>query len=144
MDNDEFLGHKLEDWWPVSPLEGPPLPKWMGITWPWYKPETAVLEIAYAWWETLGYWIQIFETNHWPPVTAIKTTWKVKNTSDESAVFKVRLVVAQSDEAQLDPGASFFFELPDISLAPGTHQFTLKILADGQVVREYPIKVIVE
>ena len=25
---------KLEDWFPVSPLVGPPLPKWMEITWP--------------------------------------------------------------------------------------------------------------
>jgi len=35
---DDFLGYELEDWWPISPLIGPPLPKWMGITWPWYKP----------------------------------------------------------------------------------------------------------
>lgn len=29
---------ELEDWLPMSPLEGPPLPKWMGITWPWVTP----------------------------------------------------------------------------------------------------------
>lgn len=28
---------QLENWFPQSPLIGPPLPKWMGITWPWYK-----------------------------------------------------------------------------------------------------------
>ena len=30
---------KLEDWFPMSPLKGPPFPKWMEITWPWYKEE---------------------------------------------------------------------------------------------------------
>lgn len=28
---------RLEDWFPMSPLAGPPLPRWMGTTWPWYK-----------------------------------------------------------------------------------------------------------
>jgi len=29
----------LEDWFPMSPLMGPPLPEWLGLTWPWYKEE---------------------------------------------------------------------------------------------------------
>jgi len=29
---------KLEDWLPISPLVGPPLPRFLGISWPWYKP----------------------------------------------------------------------------------------------------------
>ncbi|MBA7689880.1 hypothetical protein ES703_98399 [subsurface metagenome] len=28
---------RLEDWFPTSPLIGPPLPKWLGLTWPWYS-----------------------------------------------------------------------------------------------------------
>lgn len=36
---DDLLGHELEEWAPASPLVGPPLPKWMGITWPWYEAE---------------------------------------------------------------------------------------------------------
>lgn len=35
---DDSLGYSLEDWLPNSPLVGPPLPKWMDIYWPWYKP----------------------------------------------------------------------------------------------------------
>jgi len=31
----------LEDWFPASPMVGPPLPKWLGLTWPWYKGEEA-------------------------------------------------------------------------------------------------------
>ncbi len=26
------------EWLPESPLTGPPLPKWLGITWPWLEP----------------------------------------------------------------------------------------------------------
>ncbi|MBA7714185.1 hypothetical protein ES703_123202 [subsurface metagenome] len=29
----------IEDWMPMSPLIGPPLPRWMQVTWPWYKEE---------------------------------------------------------------------------------------------------------
>lgn len=27
----------LEDWFPMSPLVGPPLPRFLGLTWPWYR-----------------------------------------------------------------------------------------------------------
>jgi len=37
MPND-FLGYELEEWLPASPLTGPPLPKWLCITWPWVTP----------------------------------------------------------------------------------------------------------
>ncbi len=29
----------LEDWFPMSPLEGPPLPKFLALYWPWYSGE---------------------------------------------------------------------------------------------------------
>lgn len=34
----------LENWTPMSPLKGPPLPSFMGIYWPWYKEEGEVPE----------------------------------------------------------------------------------------------------
>jgi hypothetical protein len=27
------------EWFPMPPMMGPPLPKWLGVTWPWYKEE---------------------------------------------------------------------------------------------------------
>jgi len=36
---DEILGHKLEEWMPQEPNQGPPLPEFLNIYWPWYKPE---------------------------------------------------------------------------------------------------------
>lgn len=32
---------RLEEWWPCSPAVGPPLPKWLGVIWPWYKEMSA-------------------------------------------------------------------------------------------------------
>lgn len=45
MGND-LLGYELEDWWPASPLLGPPLPRWMGVYWPWYKPPAAEFRVS--------------------------------------------------------------------------------------------------
>ena len=28
---------ELEEWLPMSPMEGPPLPRFFNILWPWYK-----------------------------------------------------------------------------------------------------------
>ncbi len=38
--------YELEDWWPTSPLVGPPLPKWLGIYWPWYTPPGAEFRVS--------------------------------------------------------------------------------------------------
>jgi hypothetical protein len=35
--DDEILGHTIEEWFPMEPTLGPPLPKWLEIYWPWYK-----------------------------------------------------------------------------------------------------------
>jgi len=37
-----FLGIKIEDWMPMLPQMGPPLPKSMEIYWPWYTPPEEV------------------------------------------------------------------------------------------------------
>jgi hypothetical protein len=119
------------DWWVVAAFREVALPK-------------GELVMGYVWWEGQPGWLSIWwegqpglPGNNWPPNTAIITTWKVKNTGDESAVFKTRLLGVESAEAWLTPGASFWFEQSAFSLSPGTHQLTLQILADGQVVRQY-------
>ena len=39
---DEILGHELEEWAPMPPNMGPPLPKFLNIYWPWYKEEVPI------------------------------------------------------------------------------------------------------
>ncbi len=34
---DDLLGHKLEEWLPMPPDMGPPLPEFLNIYWPWYE-----------------------------------------------------------------------------------------------------------
>jgi len=36
---DELLGYELEEWAPMPPDQGPPLPRFLNILWPWYKEE---------------------------------------------------------------------------------------------------------
>lgn len=38
--DDQFLGHELEEWYPMEPQYGPPLPRFLNIYWPWYKAPT--------------------------------------------------------------------------------------------------------
>jgi len=34
---DNFLGIKIEDWAPMLPNQGPPLPRFLNIRWPWLQ-----------------------------------------------------------------------------------------------------------
>ena len=34
---DDLLGHELEEWLPMEPAKGPPLPRFLVIYWPWYE-----------------------------------------------------------------------------------------------------------
>ncbi len=43
---DDFLGYELEEWLPQEPSKGPPLPKWLGITWPWVAPPGAEFRVS--------------------------------------------------------------------------------------------------
>lgn len=37
---------KLEDWLPQEPWQGPPLPEFLNIYWPWYVPPTAEFKVS--------------------------------------------------------------------------------------------------
>jgi len=43
---DNFLGHELEDWIPQEPWQGPPLPEFLNIYWPWYTPPGAEFVVS--------------------------------------------------------------------------------------------------
>lgn len=43
---DNFLGYKLEEWLPQEPWQGPPLPEFLDIFWPWYTPPTAEFRVS--------------------------------------------------------------------------------------------------
>lgn len=37
---------KLENWQPMEPEKGPPLPRFLNIYWPWYKPPGAEFKVS--------------------------------------------------------------------------------------------------
>lgn len=42
----EILGHTLEEWSPMSPTKGPPLPEFLNQYWPWYKAGTPIEDVG--------------------------------------------------------------------------------------------------
>lgn len=104
------------------------------------------LVIAYAIWEGAPGWVQITETNQWPPDTDLTTVWTVKNTGNEAAYFGVRFMELESAGVLLSPGEEGSLYLYPVTPGPGTYDYTLEIVADihfdGQVVASYPIRVV--
>jgi len=100
------------------------------------------LLIAYAWWEGKDGWNEILETNTWPPDTETTTAWKVRNTGNEDAFFKVRFMGLESAGVLLSPGGEATLYLYPVTPGVGTYDYTLELIADGQVVAEYPVQVI--
>ncbi len=39
-------GFKIEDWLPQEPMQGPPLPEFLDIYWPWYTPPTGEFKVS--------------------------------------------------------------------------------------------------
>lgn len=37
---------ELENWLPMEPMLGPPLPRFFSIYWPWYKPPGAEFKVS--------------------------------------------------------------------------------------------------
>ena len=100
------------------------------------------LVIGYIWWEGKEGWNQIVETNTWPPDTETSTAWEVRNTGDEAAIFKVKFMGLESASILLYPEQEATFHLYPVTPSPGTYDYTLDIVADDQVVAEYPVQVI--
>lgn len=42
----EILGHELKDWLPQEPWQGPPLPEFFNIYWPWYTSPTVEFRVS--------------------------------------------------------------------------------------------------
>ena len=99
------------------------------------------LVFGYIWWEGKEGWNQILETNAWPPDTETTTTWKVRNTGDEAAFFKVSFMGLESSSVLLNPGEEATLYLYTVTPGAGSYEYTLELIADGQVVAGYPVQV---
>ena len=100
------------------------------------------LLIGYVWWEGEEGWSEVLDTNDWPPDTAIVTSWKVRNTGDESAFLKVSFMGLESVAVSLSPGDEATLFLYPVTPSAGTYAYVLAVIADGEVVAEYPVQLV--
>lgn len=99
------------------------------------------LVIAFVLWEGQPDYVQILSSNNWPIETELTTIWRVRNIGDEAATFKVHFMELESVGATLNPGGEIDLYLYPVTPAAGTYSYTLQVIADSEVVAEYPIEV---
>ncbi|MBA7647845.1 hypothetical protein ES703_55624 [subsurface metagenome] len=89
---------KLEDWLPMSPDMGPPLPEFLGIYWPWYTPPAAEFRVSDL----------VISPLEVEPGQVVTISCTVTNIGTEAGSYKVELrgdFMAEK-EVQLNPGES--------------------------------------
>lgn len=70
---------RLEDWFPMSPIMGPPLPKWLALYWPWYQevppPGGYLCPYCGDTFDTYDAWIGHIQSEHPLERIPIEITW---------------------------------------------------------------------
>jgi len=91
---------KLEDWIPQEPNQGPPLPEFLKIFWPWYTPPGAAFKVS-------GLIISPKEVQVGFPVTISCTVENIGTESGSKTIeCKIGGEVVATREVTLAPGAS--------------------------------------
>lgn len=114
---DDFLGHKLEEWLPQEPQQGPPLPEFLDIFWPWYVPPVAEFRVS-------DLVISPTEVNPGQQVTISCT---VTNIGAEAGSYTITL------------GGDFMAE-QSVALAPGESR-TVSFTVTPTVAKSYSVSV---
>lgn len=99
------------------------------------------LLVAYAWWEGRPSWNQIMTENEWPTYTSVQTRWKVENTGNITAEFRVEFM-GQSSAITLIPGESDFIDLTVNSGGPDSYSYTANIYANNTLIDSFTLEII--
>lgn len=115
------IAFKLEDWLPQEPSQGPPLPEFLGIFWPWYKPPAAEFTVS-------NLMISPAEVNLGQVVTISCT---VTNIGTEAGSYKVELRgdFMADQEVELAPGKSKIASFEVIPTVAKSHSVSVDGLA---------------
>ena len=91
----------------------------------------ATLRSGWVWWAGLPAWREVYEVfpNEWPADSDITFTWKIKNTGDTGAYFRVYMFTP-GDWLYLDPG-------DELEVEEDFHTPTLPVSPYGQYYRVY-------
>ncbi|MBA7612203.1 hypothetical protein ES703_19439 [subsurface metagenome] len=114
---DDFLGYKIEDWLPMAPTQGPPLPTFLSIFWPWYEAPGAEFKVS-------NLVISPTEVN---PGQVVTISCLVTNIGAEEGSYIVKL------------GGDFMTE-QTVSLAPGESK-TISFEVVPDVAKSYSVSV---
>ena len=128
---DDILGHKLEDWMPQEPSQGPPLPEFLKIFWPWYTPPGAEFKVS-------GLVISPTEVN---PGQVVTISCLVTNTGSEAGDYTVKLggdFVAQQT-VSLAPGESKTISFEVTPAVAKTYQVSVDGLSGSFVATTVPV-----
>lgn len=119
--DDNLLGHKLEDWLPQEPNQGPPLPEWLKIFWPWYTPPGAEFKVS-------DLVISPKEVQVGSPVDISCTVENIGSESGSKAIeCKIGGEVVATKEVTLSPGES---EVVSFEVTPAVAK-TYTVSVDG-------------
>ena len=131
---DEFLGHTLEEWLPQEMNQGPPLPEFLGIYWPWYEPEVP----TGAKFVVSDLVISPTEVNPGQPVTI---TCSVANIGSEAGDFTVHLGgdFVADQTVSLAPGESKTVSFEVTPAAAKTYSVSVDGLTGSFVATEVPV-----
>jgi len=131
---DELLGHTLEEWMPQEPNQGPPLPEFLNIYWPWYKPEVP----PGAEFKVSGLVISPTEVN---PGQVVTITCAVTNIGSEAGSYTVKMggdFMAQQT-VSLAPGESKAISFEVTPTEAKTYQVSVDGLSGSFVATTAPV-----
>ena len=128
---DNLLGHKLEEWLPQEPNQGPPLPEFLGIYWPWYEVPGAEFKVS-------DLAISPTEVNPGQPVTISCTATNIGSEAGDYTVTMGGDFVAEQ-VVSLEPGESKTLSFEVTPAAAKTYSVSVDGLTGSFVATEVPV-----
>lgn len=128
---DDILGHTVEEWMPQEPWQGPPLPEFLNIYWPWYKPPGADFKVS-------NLVISPTEVN---PGQVVTISCTVTNIGSQAGSYTVKMggdfVAEQS--VTLQPGESKTISFEVTPAAAKTYSVSVDGLSGSFVATTVPV-----
>ena len=108
-----------------------------GTIWPF--------DYGLAWWEGLPSWEDLGYSNTWPADTDIVVAWRVKNTGNVTATFKLAFM-GRSGSITLKPGAieengKKGIQFTVHTSGPGSYNYLRNLYGDGKLIDSTPIAI---
>ncbi|GAI60819.1 unnamed protein product [marine sediment metagenome] len=131
MNNIDLPELELEDWMPMKPAKGPPLPRLLEIYWPWYTPPGAEFKVS-------NLVISPTEVNPGQPVTISCTVTNIGAAAGSSSVHLGGDFMAEK-MVYLEPGQSTVVSFEVTPAEAKTFHVSVNGLTGSFVATEVPV-----